>query len=416
MRDVSRHKHGNGEGPGPLPGDTVRKSFLPFHSPLIEEDEINEVIDTLRSGWITTGPKVKRFEKELAEYVGAKHAVAVNSCTAGLHLALVAAGVGQGDEVITSPYTFASTAAVIEWTGAKPVFVDIDSATFNMDVSNIEARITPRTKAIMPVHIAGQSCDMDAIVSLARQRGLVVIEDAAHAIAAKYRGRMIGTIGDFTVFSFYATKNLTTAEGGMVVTDNHDSAERIRTLSLHGMTRDAWQRYDVRGSWYYEVIEAGYKYNMTDIQASLGIPQLHKITRWQSIREKYAQMYSEAFRDLPQVGVPYVRNDIVHAWHLYIVQLDLERLTIDRAEFIDALKALNVGTSVHFIPLHMQPHYSTTYGYQPDDFPHARHVYERAVSLPLYPKMSEEDVRYVIHAVAEVATKNSCGRVPSAGV
>ncbi len=246
-------------------------------------------------------------------------------------------------------------------------------------------------------------------MELARDHGLKVIEDAAHAIAAQYRGRMIGTIGDFTAFSFYATKNLTTAEGGMVVTDNREYAERMRLLSLHGMSRDAWHRYDKNGSWYYEVLEAGFKYNMTDIQASLGIPQLRKIGHCQAVRERYAQMYNEAFADLPQVGAPFVRNDLVHAWHLYIIQLDLDRLTIDRAGFIEALKALNVGTSVHFIPLHMHPYYRDAYGYKPNDFPQARHVFERAISLPLYPKMTEDDVRYVIRAVTEVATGYSTG-------
>lgn len=407
MRDVPGSVHRDEGDSGPLPVDGLREAFLPFHSPLIEEDDIDGVVDTLRSGWITTGPRVREFESEVAGYVGTKHAVALNSCTAALHLALLAAGVHPGDEVITSPYTFASTAAVIEWIGARPVFVDIDSATFNMDVSEIESRITPKTRAIVPVHIAGQPCDMDLIMGLARDHGLAVIEDAAHAFSAQYRGRMIGTIGDFTAFSFYATKNLTTAEGGMVVTGNHEAAEKMRLLSLHGMSRDAWQRYDARGSWYYEVLEAGYKYNMTDIQASLGLSQLRKIGRCQAIRERYARMYSEAFVALPQVGVPLVRDDVVHAWHLYVIQLDLEKLTIDRAGFIEALKALNVGTSVHFIPLHMQPYYRNSYGYKPDDFPRARQVYERAVSLPLYPRMTEDDVRYVIRAVTEVATRHS---------
>jgi dTDP-4-amino-4,6-dideoxygalactose transaminase len=385
----------------------VRETFLPFNAPLIEDDEINEVIDTLKSGWLTRGPKTRRFEEEFAKYIGAKHAIALNSCTAGLHLALLAAGVAQGDEVITTPYTFASTGEVIIWLGARPVFVDIKEDTFNIAPGKIEQRITPKTKVLLPVHIAGQPCEMDEIMEIAKRHNLVVVEDAAHAISARHKGKMIGTIGDITVFSFYATKNLTTGEGGMVVTDDDEFADKMRILSLHGMSQDAWRRYEAAGSWYYEILEAGHKYNMSDIQASLGMHQLQKIERFRKTREKYAQMYNQAFTGLDQIRPPYVKDDAIHAWHLYIIQLNLERLTINRAEFIEALKAENIGTSVHFIPLHIQPYYRDSYGYKPMDFPRAEHVYNRAISLPLYPKMSEQDVNDVIRAVTRVVKEHS---------
>ncbi|RKY89127.1 UDP-4-amino-4,6-dideoxy-N-acetyl-beta-L-altrosamine transaminase, partial [candidate division KSB1 bacterium] len=275
----------------------VRDRFLPFHQPSIDGEEIQEVVDTLKSGWITTGPKTKLFEKKFQEYIGCKYAIAVSSCTAGLHLALVAAGVGQGDEVITTPYTFATTGEVIIQIGAKPVFVDIEEDGFNIDVTKIPEAITPETKAIIPVHFAGEPCDMDEIMKIAQENNLFVIEDAAHAVGAEYKGKKIGNIGDVTVFSFYATKNLTTGEGGMVTTNNDELAEKIRLLSLHGISKDAWKRYTAEGSWYYEILYAGYKYNMTDIQASLGIHQLNKLEKFLSIRQKYAQRYSSAFAD-----------------------------------------------------------------------------------------------------------------------
>jgi dTDP-4-amino-4,6-dideoxygalactose transaminase len=324
-----------------------------------------------------------------------------------MHLALIAAGIKEGDEVITTPYTFASTAEVIVWLRAKPVFVDIDKDTFNIDPAKIGGMITPKTRAIMPVHIAGQPCDMDKIMEVAKTHNLVVVEDAAHAVAARYKGRMIGTIGDITAFSFYATKNLTTGEGGMVVTDSDKYADQMKILSLHGMSKDARKRYDASGSWYYELLDAGYKYNMSDIQASLGIHQLRKLESFQRTRERYAQIYNQAFADQPGLKIPHVTNDVTHAWHLYIIQLNLEALTIDRNQFIEALKANNIGASVHFIPLHMHPYYRDTYGYSPEDFPRAKHVYERAVSLPLYPKMTEQDIKDVIYAVGKVAKRYS---------
>ena len=382
----------------------VRDRFLPFHQPSIDGEEIQEVVDTLKSGWITTGPKTKLFEKKFQEYIGCKHAIAVSSCTAGLHLALVAAGVGQGDEVITTPYTFATTGEVIIQIGAKPVFVDIEEDGFNIDVTKIPEAITPETKAIIPVHFAGEPCDMDEIMKIAQENNLFVIEDAAHAVGAEYKGKKIGNIGDVTVFSFYATKNLTTGEGGMVTTNNDELAEKIRLLSLHGISKDAWKRYTAEGSWYYEILYAGYKYNMTDIQASLGIHQLNKLEKFLSIRQKYAQRYSSAFADISEIKTPPVNHHVRHAWHLYVIRLNSASLSIDRKQFIEALKAENIGSSVHFIPLHLHPYYKKKYGYKQGDYPNSEQVYSRVISLPLFPKMADADLEDVIKAVKKVVS------------
>ena len=309
-------------------GQPVRADSLPFCLPSIGREEIDAVVGALKSGWLTLGPRVKEFERCFAQYVSAKHAVAVNSCTAALHLALVAVGIDSGDEVITTPYTFAATGEVILYMGATPVFVDIDKKTYNIDVTKIEEKLTSRTKAIIPVHIAGQPCEMDELVALAKKHNLQIIEDAAHAIGAEYKGRKIGSIGNLTCFSFYATKNITTGEGGMITTDEDEYSENARILSLHGISKDAWKRYTSAGSWYYEILLAGYKYNMTDLQASLGIHQLRKLEQFLKRRQEIAAAYDEAFIDLPEITIPHVANDIRHAWHLYLIQLNLERLSI----------------------------------------------------------------------------------------
>jgi len=384
----------------------VRKEFLPPFAPSLGEEEYAEVLDTLRSGWITMGPKTRTFEGAFAEYVGCRHALAVSSCTAGLHLALLAGGIGPGDEVITTPLTFCSTANVIVHQGATPVLADVCPDTLNIDPEEIEKRITPRTKAIIPVHLGGQPCEMDEIRAMAGEHNLLIIEDAAHAMGAEHKGRKIGTIGDLTVFSFYATKNLTTGEGGMVCTEDNGLAELVNILRLHGISKDAWKRYSDQGSWYYEVLLPGYKYNMTDIQASLGLHQLAKQGEFQRVRERYAQRYAEAFRDIREVTPLQIKDHVRHSWHLYVVQLDLERLIIDRGQFIEALRRENVGASVHFIPLHLHPYYRERYGFQRGDFPVAERAYERIVSLPLYPKMTEGDVEDVIEAVTKVVSKN----------
>jgi len=332
--------------------------------------------------------------------------VAVNSGTAALHLALAAIGLKPGDEVIVPAMTFTATAEVVVYFRARPVLVDCRPDTFNLDERALEERITARTKAIIPVHMAGQPCEMGAILSVAQRHGLKVIEDAAHALLAKYDGKTIGTMGDITAFSFYATKTITTGEGGMATTDNQDYAERMRMLSLHGISKDAWKRYTAEGSWYYEVLEPGYKYNMTDIAAAMGIHQLRRVDAFRQRRSEIAERYTQAFRDmeaiLPSVVLPHVQ----HAWHLYIILLNLEALTIDRARFIEELKQRNIGTSVHFIPLHLHPFYRDTFDYHRGDFPNAEWVYERCISLPVYPGMSDQDMSDVITAVQDVAKKH----------
>jgi dTDP-4-amino-4,6-dideoxygalactose transaminase len=382
----------------------LRESFLPFCLPDVGEDEIEEVVQALRSGWITTGPRTMKFQRQFGEYIGARHAIAVSSCTAGLHIALAAIGIGPGDEVITSPLTFCSTANVIVHLGGTPVFADIGE-DYNVDPSEIERRITPRTKAIIPVHYSGQPCRMDEILACAQGHNLRVVEDAAHSVGARYRGRMVGTIGDATAFSFYAIKNMTTAEGGMITTEDDELAEKMRLLSLHGISKDAWKRYAKEGAWYYEVVYAGYKCNMTDIQAALGIHQLARLEQFLQMRRRHVAMYDGAFGSMPEIQTPMVNPNVRHAWHLYVIQLDLERLAIDRAQFIEALRAENIGTSVHFIPVHLHPYYRQTYGYKRGHLPNAERIYDGILSLPLYPKMTEADVRDVIAAVKRIVSR-----------
>lgn len=381
----------------------IRETFLPFALPDIDETELAEVREALFSGWVTTGPKTRQFEAEFAAAVNAKHAIAVNSCTAAMHLALEAIGLERGDEVITTPYTFAATAEVIRYFDARPVLVDICRDDFNLNPELLEAAITPRTKAIIPIHIAGLPADLDAIQAVAQKHGLAVIEDAAHAFPTMYKGRMIGQISDFTCFSFYATKTITTGEGGMICTDNDAWAERCRIMALHGISKDAWKRYTAEGSWYYEIIAPGYKYNMTDVAAAMGLAQLRKAhTMWQRRRE-IAQVYNQAFANHPALQIPTDRPDSQHAWHLYMLRLRPDQLPLDRAQFITKLKEKNIGTSVHFIPLHLHPYYRETYGYQPDDFPMAYQEYQKEISLPIYSKMSLSDVEYVIESVLSLA-------------
>jgi len=382
------------------------REFIPFHAPEIGDAEIESVVETLRSGWLTSGTKVKRFEDDFAEYVGSKHAVAVNSGTAALHLALDAIGIRQDDEVIVPTMTFTATAEVVLYFKAKPVLVDCQEDTLNLDPKQIEAAITSKTKAIIPVHFGGQPCDMTPILEIAKTHKLYVVEDAAHALPASYEGKKIGTIGDITCFSFYATKTITTGEGGMATTENSEWAERMRMMSLHGISHDAWKRYTKEGSWYYEILNPGFKYNLTDIAAAIGIEQLKKCDEFRKAREKIAKIYDTSFADLEEIHTPVRRSDTEHAWHLYVIQPNLDHLQITRNQFIDALREEGIGTSVHFIPLHLHPYYRDNFGYQPSDFPNASSAFERIVSLPIYPKMTEADVESVIGAVRKVVKLN----------
>lgn len=384
-------------------GKKVRESgqLSPFPYSFGKE-EISEVVDTLKSGWITTGPKTHRFEELIRKYVGCKYTVALNSCTAGLHLSLIAAGVGKGDEVITTPLTFAATANVILHVGAKPVFVDVQKDTFNIDPSLIEGAITRKTKAIIPVHYGGHPCDMDEILKIAKKHNLTVIEDAAHAIGAKYKDKNIGTISNYTSFSFYATKNITTAEGGMVCLKDNVAEEKIKVMSLHGMDRNAWKRYSKKGYWYYEVKYPGFKYNMTDIQASMGIHQIKKLDKFINKREKIAQFYNKSFKDLQEIKVPTTRKYVKHARHLYSILIDIDRLKINREQFFKALDAENIGTSVHFIPVHLHPYYRDKFHFKRGDYPNAEYIFDRIISLPLHPALTKKDAQDVVKAVRKI--------------
>jgi dTDP-4-amino-4,6-dideoxygalactose transaminase len=379
----------------------LRTRFLPYCLPLIGDEEIAEVADSMRSGWITTGPKAKRFEEEFAAFVGARHAIAVSSCTAALHLSLAALGIGPGDEVIVPTMTFCATANVVVHLGARPVLVDTDEQGL-LDLNACEQALSSKTKAIVPVHYAGQTCDLDSLARLAAARGVPVVEDAAHAIGAEYRGARVGVHSRAVAFSFYATKTMTTGEGGMITTNDGGLAVLLRRLALHGMSRDAWKRYSEAGSWYYEVTEPGYKSNMTDIQASMGLHQLRKLENFIRRRRDLASLYGRGFGNLPEIRLPVELEGRRHCYHLYPVWLDTKALAMSRAEFIEELKERRIGASVHFIPLHRHPYYAQTYGYSPGDFPGAERMYEGLVSLPLYPSMTDEDAMDVVDAVLAI--------------
>jgi dTDP-4-amino-4,6-dideoxygalactose transaminase len=382
---------------------TRRSEFLVFGSPAIGEEEIAEVVATLRSGWLGTGPRVQRFESDFRAYVGATHAVAMNSCTAGLHLALNVLGIGPGDEIITTPLTFSATANVIVHVGATPVFADVDPRTMNLNPKEVARAVTSRTKAILPVHLAGRPCDMDALLGIARDRGLMVIEDAAHAVEGRSRGRAVGTIGDLTVFSFYVTKNLVTGEGGMLTTQNAVWADEIRIRALHGISRDAWKRYSAEGFQPYDTLYPGYKYNMTDLQAALGIHQLARLEANLAIRERYWQRYDQAFATHSLLTTPAaVDPQDRHARHLYTVLLDTDRSGVSRNEFIVRLKTENIGAGIHFTPLHLHSYYAKTFGFTRGRFPVAEFIGDRTISLPLSAKLTDEDVEDVIAAVFRV--------------
>ncbi len=385
---------------------------IPFHRPAIGPDEEREVLEALRSGWITTGPKAKRFEQEFAAYVGARHALAVAHCTGALHLALHAIDIRPGDEIITTTFTFTATAEVMGYMGARPVFVDIDPKTFNLDPAQVEAVLASgkhrHVRAIMPVHFAGQACDMDRIMALARRYNLRVIEDAAHAVdsSRQLEGRgmtKVGTIGDISCFSFYATKNITCGEGGMITTEDDAIAAKIAVASLHGMDRDAWKRYDSSGSWFYEIHDVGFKYNLSDVLAAIGLAQLRRSGELTARRRAIARRYNEAFGDEPALETPATEAGVEHAWHLYVLRLRPERIRIGRAEFIELLRQRGISPSVHCIPLHTMDYYQKRYGYQNGDFPIAEDSYSRCLSLPIYPIMSDDDIAYVAENVLALA-------------
>ncbi len=383
-------------------GVPVRDRWLPVALPWIGEREKALVLEALESGWITTGPKADELGRRIAALAGARHGLAVNSCTAALHLALAGLGIGPGDEVVTSPYTFVASVNVITHVGARPVLADVEPDTLCLDPRRVAAALTPRTRAILTVDYAGQPCDYDALRALARGRGLPLVADAAHALGAAWRGRPVGSLADVTAFSFYAIKNLTTGEGGAVVTDDPALADRIAVLSLHGMDRDAWKRYAATGSWFYEVTAPGFKYNLSDILAAVGLGQLERFPGFQRRRAELAEGYAARLGDLPELRLPRVREGATHAWHLYPIGLELERLTCDRARFIEELRAENIGTTVNFIPVHLHPHYRGTMEGAAGRFPVAEDAYRRAVTLPLYPRMSDADLEDVCAAVRKV--------------
>ena len=378
---------------------------LPFHKSWLEEEEHREVEDTLNSGWLTTGPKTQKFEEAFKDYIGCRHAVALNSCTAGLNLALTVQKFAEGDEVITTPMTFPATANAILLQRLKPVFADIEPGTLTIDPRKIEAKITPRTRAIIPVHFAGHPCDMTPIQELADRHKLVIIEDAAHALESRYKRQKIGSLGNATAFSFYANKNITTGEGGMLVTNDDALAETIRIMRLQGISRDAWKRYGKSGFSHWEHTLAGHKCNMSDLNASIGMHQIKKVERFMTLRKKYVSMYDRAFADVAELETLAVRDYATHAHHLYVISLHLERLTIDRDGFLDAIQSTGIGVALHYVALHLQPYYVKNFNTKPQDFPIASNYSERVITLPLYPKMSSADVERVIGTVKDLIKK-----------
>ena len=379
-----------------------KNGFIPFYQPWTDDREVRRVVKAIRSGWLTTGPMVGELERKVAALVGARCAVALNSCTAALHLALAASGVGPGDEVITSPYTFAATGEAILYVGARPVFADIEPRSLNIDPDKVAQVLSRRTRAIVPVHIAGLPCDMQALRDLAKRRRVPLIDDAAHALGTKIGRTSIGALSDTTCFSFYATKNLTTGEGGMVTLDDRRMAERIRRLSLHGLTHDAWKRYSRTGSWRYDVVELGYKYNMTDVAAAIGLGQLEKFSDMQRRRRRLARFYTRELQRFDAFETPEEVPGTTHAWHLYLLRLHPDVLRVGRDEVIDLLRKRGIGTSVHFLPLHLHSFYRRTFGYRRGSYPDTERESSRVISLPLYPGLGEDRAGRVIEALADM--------------
>ena len=380
----------------------MRKDFLIFGNPAIEQIEIDEVVDSLKSGWLGTGPKVKKFEDMFKSYKGTKHAVAVSSCTAALHLSMLALGIGPGDEVLVPTMTFAATANAVIHSGGTPVLVDCGRETMNIDLEDIKRKITPRTKAVIPVHFAGRPCEMDALVELTKQSGIKIIEDCAHAVEAEYKGRKIGTIGEMGCFSFYVTKNIVTGEGGMVISENDNYVNQIKTLAQHGLSKDAWKRYSDEGYKHYQVVYSGYKYNMMDMQAALGIHQLPRVEKNWKKRKEIWDKYNTAFAPLPVFTPLPTETDVRHSLHLYTILLDIDKLSITRDQFLEEMTERNIGVGVHYLPLHLHPFYQKSFQYRRGDFPNAEWISDRTCSIPLSAKLSDKDVEDVIEAVNEI--------------
>ncbi len=383
----------------------MKNDFLQFHKPFISEEEVDEIVDTVRSGWIGMGPKTIRFENNFSEYIGVNKSVAVSSWTAAGHLTLEAFGLKAGDEVIVPTMTFPATAEIVCYFGAKPVFVDVEEDTLNISIEALEKAITPKTKVIIPVHYAGQPCDLDEIHEIARKYNLKVLEDAAHALPALYKGKKIGTISDVTCFSFYATKTLSTGEGGMICTNDEEIAERCTIMRLHGINRDAWKRHTESGSWYYEVVAPGYKYNFTDLQASLGLPQLKKVDAMWESRKRIAAKYTEALKDLDTIQLLTLKPDRESSLHLFPIRLHLDRLTKNRAQIINEFRNLNIGVGVHFMPVHQHLYYNESFNLRDEDYPVATTAFPRLISLPIYPGMKDENVDKVIDTLIDMLTK-----------
>lgn len=383
-----------------------RKKFLPIATAVFGKEEKKEILDTLDSGWITLGPRTKRFEEDLAKYIGAKYAIALNSASAALHLSMLAIGVKEGDEVITTPFTFAATANAIMHCGGKPIFVDIDPRTYNIDVDQVEKAITKKTKAILPVHYGGQPVDLDKLKQIAKKHNLYLVEDAAHAISTKYKGKMIGTIGDLTCFSFHPVKNMTTGDGGAITTNDKELAERIMVLRVNGMDKESWKRNTSTGSWDYAIVSDGYKYHMNDLSAALGIHQLAKLEKFREIREEIAKTYDKGFADLSEVTIPFQVPNSRNAYNIYGILVDTTNLTINRNQIIDILKSYNVGSIVYFRPLHTQPFFNETLKLKLGQFPNAEYVFDKLICLPIYPGMAPQDAVYVVNLLKEIISNH----------
>lgn len=381
------------------------KEFIPISKPYITEEEIEEVIKTLKSGWVTTGPKTHSLEQRFKEYFEVDGTLLLSSCTAALHLSLLLLDIKANDEVITTPFTFVSTANVIEHVGATPVFVDIEPDTLNIDATKIENKITNKTKAIMLVHYGGHACDMDEIMKIADKYHISVIEDVAHGMGGYYKGKALGTFGKFGAFSFYSNKNITSMEGGLLI-GNYDDIEKARIMSLHGMNRSAWARYSEMGDWFYEVIYPGLKYNMTDVSASILSCQLTKLKYIQERRAIIVNEYQKCFSPIEELQIPKIKPDVIHSWFNYPLRLNLNLLKINRSDFINRLKEKKIGTSVHFIPINLHPYYRNKFKFSEKSFPIANREYERILSLPLYPQMTEEEIRRVTTSVIETVYEN----------